>query len=126
VGAAAGIAVPDSGVAKAGMGIDSADFENNGKPGLLTGNFAREALSLFENDGAAQFQDRAYPMGVAQPSLTFLTFGLFFFDFDLDGRADIFTANGHIDDYVHESDAMITYKERPLLYHNDGAKFTEV
>jgi len=58
--------------------------------------------------------------GIAEPSLPFLTFGLFFFDYDLDGHQDIFTANGHIDDFIHESDVMITYKERPLLYHNDS------
>jgi len=126
VGSEAGIAVPDTGVAKAGMGIDTADFMNTGKPGLLTGNFSKECLSLYENDGAGVFQDQAYPLGVAQPSTTFLTFGLFFFDFDLDGQQDIFTANGHIDDYVNESEAMITYKERPLLYHNVGGRFEEV
>lgn len=122
----AGIAVSDSGSAKAGMGIDVGDFLNNGKPGILTGNFSNECLSLYDNDGTAHFTDQAYPRGVAQPSLPFLTFGLFFFDFDLDGRQDILTANGHIDDYVHDSDSAITYKERPLLYHNEGDKFVEV
>ena len=125
-GTEVGFAYPDTGVAKAGMGIDAADFENNGKLGLLTGNFSKECLSLYENDGTGQFRDQAYPLGVAQPSLPYLTFGLFFFDFDLDGRQDIFTANGHIDNYVHESDAMITYKERPLLYRNTGGHFAEM
>ena len=122
----AGIAYSDSGSAKAGMGIDAGDFLNSGKPGILTGNFSKECLSLFVNNGSAQFKDEAYPNGVAQPSLLFLTFGLFFFDYDQDGQLDILTANGHIDDYVHESDSAITYKERPLLYHNEGGKFVEV
>lgn len=126
IGLEAGIAVTEAGQPKAGMGIDSADFQNNGKPGILTGNFSKECLSLYTNDGTAQFQDVAHPLGVAEPSIQFLTFGLFFFDYDLDGWQDILTANGHIDDYVHESDAMITYKERPLLYHNEGGSFREL
>ena len=127
VGVENGFAYPDSGQPKAGMGIDLADFEGNGKPGLLTGNFAREALSLYVNDGTGMLHDDSYPRGVAQPSLMFLTFGLFFFDADLDGWADIFTANGHIDDFVQESDAMITYQERSLLFRNLGkGKFVEV
>ncbi len=121
-----GFAYSDAGRAKAGMGIDAADYQNTGQIGLLTGNFSKECLSLFVNDGTAVFTDQAYPLGVAQPSLEFLTFGLFFFDYDLDGRADIFTANGHIDDYVHQTDAMITYKERPLLFRNLGQRFEEV
>jgi len=127
VGIENGFAYPDYGQPKAGMGIDFADFEGKGVPGLLTGNFAREALSLYLNDGTGVLKDDAYPRGVAQPSLLFLTFGLFFFDADLDGWADIFTANGHIDDFVSESDAMITYKERSLLFRNTGGgKFVEV
>ncbi len=125
-GVEAGIAYSDSGHAKAGMGLDSADFNNDGKPDLLTGNFSNEALSLYSNNGRGLFTDVAYPSGVAEPSLPFLTFGLMFFDFDLDGRQDILTANGHIDDYVHQSDALITYEERPLLYRNEGARFREV
>jgi hypothetical protein len=121
-----GFALSDTGQAKAGMGLDAADFENNGHVGLLAGNFSKECLSLYRNDGSGAFLDVAFPAGVAQPSLTFLTFGLFFFDFDLDGRQDIFTANGHISEFANESDSMITYRERPLLYHNLGAKFKEV
>ena len=126
VGVEAGIAYSDTGHAKAGMGIDSADFNNDGKLDLLTGNFSNEALSLYANDGLGQFADVAYPRGVAEPSLPFLTFGLMFCDFDLDGRQDILTANGHIDDYVHQSDALITYEERPLIYRNEGDRFREV
>lgn len=125
-GELANFAYPESGSAKAGMGIDAAYFNNDGHLGLLTGNFSKECLSLYENDGTGLFRDQNYSKGIAEPSLQFLTFGLFFFDYDLDGKQDILTANGHIDDYVHESDAMITYKERPLLFHNGGEKFAEV
>lgn len=126
VGVERGIAVTDTGVSKAGMGIDAADYLNNGNLGLVTGNFAKESLSLYVNNGAGLMREEGQTLGVAEPSLQYLTFGLFFFDFDLDGRQDIFTSNGHIDDYVNESDATITYRERSLLFHNEGKRFTEV
>jgi hypothetical protein len=126
VGTEFGFAYPVTGVPKAGMGIDMADYMNDGRMGLAIGNFSKECVTLFANDGTALMSDQAYPLGVAQPSLPFLTFGLFFFDADMDGRQDLLTANGHIDTYVHESDAMITYAERPLFYHNTGKGFSEI
>jgi len=72
-------------------------------------------------------RDVADETGVGVPSLQFLTFGLFFFDYDLDCWPDIFAANGHIQEFVEEFKTGITYKERPLLFHNGGAgRFVEV
>jgi len=125
-GIEAGFALPGTGRAKAGMGIDAADWRNDGRFGLAVGNFSEECLSLFENDGAGAFDDRAYPLGMGESSLTSLTFGLFFFDFDLDGWQDVFAANGHIDTFVNETNAIITYQQRPLLYRNErGQGFRE-
>ncbi len=126
VGTEFGFAYPETGVPKAGMGIDMADYMNDGHMGLAIGNFSKECVTLFENDGAGTMRDQAYPLGVAQPSLPYLTFGLFFFDMDMDGRQDLLTADGHIDNFIHDSDNMITYAERPLLYHNTGKGFTEM
>jgi len=120
-GIEAGIALGMNGAPKAGMGIDAADWKNDGRFGLVIGNFSEECLSLFENDGGAVFTDTTYPMGLGEPSLTSLTFGLFFFDYDLDGRQDVFAANGHIDTFVNENNARITYEQRPLVFHNEGS-----
>jgi hypothetical protein len=126
-GIESGIGMGESGKAKAGMGIDTADWMNNGRFGLLIGNFSGESLSLFENDGKGLFTDRAHPAGMGDTSLLFLTFGLFFFDFDLDGWQDAVTANGHIDDFIHSKDEMLSYRERPLLYWNRrNGEFKEV
>jgi len=126
-GVESGIAYGENGHAKAGMGIDTADWKNDGSFGLVIGNFAEESLSLFENDGQLLFNNQAYDGGLGSPSLHFLTFGLFFFDYDLDGRPDIFTANGHVDDIVNSYNAMVTFRERPLLFHNRGTgRFAEV
>ena len=131
VGVESGIATGENGRFKAGMGIDAADWRNNGHFALLVGNFANEGLSLLETDPkngeGVLFTDNAHQAGVAEPSLTFLTFGLFFFDYDLDGWQDAFTADGHVDDVVSTYDSMLSFKERPLLFHNEGGgKFTEV
>src|SRR5205085_1588267 len=84
-------------------------------------------LSLFENDGQAFFTDQAHAAGMADASLLYLTFGLFFFDYDLDGRQDALTANGHIDNFVRSYNTLVAYKERQLLFHNLGnGRFEEV
>ena len=118
-GVESGIAYGDDGQAKAGMGIDVADWNNDGRFGLLIGNFSSESLSLFRNEGDAFFIDAAHKAGMAHSSLHFLTFGLFFFDYDLDGWQDAFTANGHIDEFVRTYDSLVSYKERPLLFRNN-------
>jgi len=126
-GGPAGIAVSDSGKVKAGMGIDCADWRNEGRFGLLIGNFARECLSLYRNEGSTRFTDEAYPAGLGDASQLFLTFGAFFFDFDNDGWQDAFAGNGHIDDFVNHNDSAISYQQRPLIFHNERAgHFREV
>jgi hypothetical protein len=114
----AGIALSETGHAKAGMGIDVADWNNDGRDTLLIGNFSNEKLSLFTPDAGGLMRDLADKTGLGEASLRFLTFGLFFFDFDLDGWQDAFIANGHIQEFVEELNTNITYKERPLLLHN--------
>jgi hypothetical protein len=120
-----GIAVSSLGMARAGMGIDTADWRNDGRYGLLIGNFAAEGLGLYAND-ASGFTDVATQAGVFQPSLRFLTFGLFFFDFNNDGWQDAFCANGHIDDLINQYDTTIHYEQRPLLFENRQGQFQEV
>jgi enediyne biosynthesis protein E4 len=115
-----GIALSESGHAKSGMGIDVADWNNDGRDALLVGNFSNEKLSLFTPDAPGLMTDVADRTGVGLPSLPFLTFGCMFLDYDLDGWQDIFAANGHIQEFIEEPKLGITYKERPLLFHNNG------
>lgn len=115
-GLEANIAVSPSGLTRAGMGIDAADWKNDGRFGLIIGNFSREGLALYQNDGQGLFTDVSYPARVAETSLLSLTFGTFFFDYNLDGWQDIFAANGHIDDFVHVRESMVNYEQLPLLY----------
>jgi enediyne biosynthesis protein E4 len=116
----AGIAYSDAGKARAGMGSDAADYDRSGRQGLLIGNFANESLALYHNDGSGLFTDQSVASGIASPSARSLTFGTFFFDYDLDGLPDIFAANGHVADDISSIQPTIHYAEPLLLFRNKG------
>jgi enediyne biosynthesis protein E4 len=127
VGLAAGIAFGEDGVARAAMGVDAADYDRSGRPHLLVGNFANQMLSLYHNEGNGLFVDEAPRSAVGRASLLKLTFGLFFFDYDLDGYPDILTANGHLDEEIERVQPKVRYRQTPLLLHNrGGGMFEEV
>jgi enediyne biosynthesis protein E4 len=126
-GFAAGVAFSDAGRARAGMGADAGDYDGSGRQSLLIGNFTDESMSLYHNDGSGLFTDQSVEAGIASPSAQSLTFGCFFFDYDLDGRLDIFAANGHVADDISVVRPNLHYAEPPLLFHNNGqGKFQDV
>jgi hypothetical protein len=109
------------------MGTDAGDYDNSGQQSLVIGNFTDESISLYHNDGEGLFTDQAATAGIAAPSAQSLTFGCFFFDYDLDGRLDIFAADGHVADDISIVRPNLHYAEPPLLFRNLGAgKFAEV
>jgi enediyne biosynthesis protein E4 len=127
VGLAAGVAFSDAGRARAGMGTDAGDYDNSGRQSLVIGNFTDESMSLYHNDGSGLFTDQSQSSGIAAASAQSLTFGTFFFDYDLDGRLDIFAANGHVADDISVVRPNLHYAEPPLLFHNiGGGKFQNV
>jgi hypothetical protein len=94
---------------------------------LIIGNFANESLALYHNDGDGLFSERSVASGIASPSATSLTFGTFFFDYDLDGLPDIFAANGHVADDISVIQPTIHYAEPLLLFRNEGnGKFEDM
>jgi hypothetical protein len=126
-GFAAGVAFSDAGRARAGMGADAGDYDNSGRPSLVIGNFTDESISLYHNDGSGLFTDDAESSGLRAPSAQSLTFGCFFFDYDLDGRLDIFAADGHVADDIAAVRPNLRYAEPPLLFRNLGdGKFEDV
>ena len=123
----AGIAYDANGIARGAMGIDAADFDHSGYPSLAIGNFSNEMLGLYHNEKHNFFIDIAPQSSIGQDSRLSLTFGLFFYDYDLDGRQDLFVANGHIEPDIARIQAQVTYAERPLIFHNQGHnRFQEV
>jgi hypothetical protein len=119
-GLQAGVAYGDDGKARGAMGADAADYDRSGKPHLLVGNFSKQMLGLYHNDGSGLFVDMASQTVVGQASLLSLTWGAFFLDFDLDGFMDIFAANGHLEPDINHTQTDLFYKESPLLFRNTG------
>ncbi len=119
-GLSAGVAYGEDGVARGAMGVDAADYDRSGRPHLLVGNFSNQMLGLYHNEGNGLFVDEAPSSSVGRSSLLSLTFGAFFFDYDLDGYLDIFAANGHIEDNIARVQPKVSYAETPLMFRNLG------
>jgi len=126
-GMTAGVAFGEDGVARGAMGVDWADYDRSGRPHLLVGNFSNQMLGLYHNEGKGLFVDEAPRSTVGRASLLSLSFGVFFFDYDLDGRPDIFAGNGHIEEEIGRIQPKVRYQEPPLLFHNlGGGRFEDV
>jgi hypothetical protein len=122
-----GVAYGESGGTRAGMGTDAGDFDHSGRQGLVVGNFTNEGLALYRDDGTGLFSDQSLASGIGEPSLNVLTFGSFFFDYNLDGLLDIFALDGHVADDISVLRPTLKYQEPPLLFRNEGkGKFEDV
>ena len=127
VGRHVGIAFSEGGVARAGMGIDAADYDGSGRESIVITNFANEMIGLYHAEAPDLYVDDAARAGIGAPSLKTLGFGVFFFDFDLDGWLDLFVANGHVEPDVQAVQRAVTYAEPPHLFRNRGeGKFEPV
>ena len=123
----AGVAFGEDGVARGAMGTDAADYDRSGRSHLLVGNFSNQMLGLYHNEGNHLFVDEAPRSAVGRSSLLSLAFGVFFFDYDLDGYPDIFAGNGHIDEEIGRVQPKIQFREPPLVFHNLGkSRFEDV
>src|SRR6267154_2525411 len=123
----AGIAFSEDGIARAGMGVDAADYDRSGRPSLIISNFANQMVSLYHNEGNGLFVDEAPSSEVGRATLVTLGFGCFFFDYDNDGWPDILVADGHIENEIERVQKRVNYAEPPHLFRNLGSgKFEEV
>ena len=118
VGTRNGFGFSESGQARAGMGVDVADADNDGRGVVAVTNFSYEGIGFYRWGSGLNFIDQAVPAGIGQPSLLTLGFGLLFLDYDLDGWQDLLAVNGHIDDLVETVQTRLTYRQRPLLFRN--------
>ena len=123
VGAAAGLAFDSYGNTRGAMGIDTARYRGDGKLGIAIGNFANEMTALYVAQNApTNFSDEAITEGVGPASRLLLKFGVFFFDYDLDGRLDLLTANGHLEQEISKIQQSQTYAQPAQLFWNAGER----
>ena len=116
-----GLAFDAGGAATGAMGVDAARFDNDGKLAVVIGNFANEMSSLYvARPGEGLFSDDAIVSGVGAPSRRALTFGVFFFDADHDGRLDVLAANGHVEPEIGRVQASQSYAQPTQLFWNCG------
>jgi hypothetical protein len=113
------------------MGVDAAYVKNDAQLCIAIGNFAGEPTTLHcqVRWGASYahelFAEQSHWAGIGKATLKFVTFGLFFFDVDLDGFDDLFMVNGHV--FNEERLRNIPYAQRPQLFRNLGTgKFQEI
>jgi enediyne biosynthesis protein E4 len=121
-----GLAFSTEGKARAGMGVDVADFDNSGKPGIIITNFDNEMIGLYRTTGKG-YDDIAMQTGLGAASRNTLGFGCTFFDVNLDGLLDIAVANGHIDETVRNIRGNVGYAQPAQLFQNvGGGRFRDV
>ncbi|HXA07438.1 MAG TPA: CRTAC1 family protein [Bryobacteraceae bacterium] len=121
-----GAAFDENGKAMSGMGAASADYDGDGKPDIFRSNFSDERETLYRNRGAAEFDDVTVAAGLAH-NTRFVGWGCGFLDFDNDGWKDLLLANGHVFPEVERLKIDIRYKDRAILYRNNGnGTFTDI
>jgi hypothetical protein len=121
VGFTSGVAYGEGGKARSGMGVDSADFNQDGWMDLFVTNLDHELYAFYSNRHDESFDDIAGSSGIASATKLMSGWGLKFFDYDNDGNLDLLIANGHPDDLIEKIYDSVTYREPLLLFHNTGA-----
>jgi enediyne biosynthesis protein E4 len=127
IGVRSGLAFSEDGKARAGMGVDAADFDNGGVEGIAITNFDNEMMALYRQTREGVYKDAAQKAGIGLPSRASLGFGCAFLDINLDGYLDLIAVNGHIDETVRRIHGNVGYAQPPHLFLNDGkAGFRDV
>jgi enediyne biosynthesis protein E4 len=126
IGLEAGIGLSQDGRARSGMGVDSADYDQDGWQDLFVTNVDQEMYSIYHNRHDETFDDLAGPMGIGATTRLMSGWGVKFFDYDNDGNVDLFIANGHPDDKIELHASNVFYREPLLAFHNTGRGFQNV
>lgn len=116
-----GVALSEDGKARAGMGVDVADYDNSGRMSVAVTNFDNEMVGLFRAGENGVYRDVATRAGIGYPSIGTLGFGCLFADLDLDGLQDLVVANGHIDETVRNIRGNVGQAQPPHLFRNQGS-----
>jgi hypothetical protein len=126
VGPFSGAAYSADGMARAGMGVDAADFSDDGRPDILITNFSLEGAALFRNGPDNLFSDVTFQTGLREATFMYTGWGTKFLDYDNDGDLDVFVTNGHPENSINDLDPSLTYEQPKLLLENRGGEFVDV
>lgn len=126
LGLEAGVGFSEEGRERSGMGVDSADFDQDGWQDLFVTNVDQEMYSIYKNKRDLTFEDMAGAMGLGRTTRLMSGWGVKLFDYDNDGNLDLFIANGHPDDKVELHVSHVNYREPLLLFHNNGRTLENV
>ena len=126
IGLEANVGLSAEGHARSGMGVDAADYDQDGRTDLFVSNIDQEMYSLYHNNHDESFDDMAIPNGIARITKLMSGWGVKFFDYDNDGNLDLFLANGHPDDKIEQHSSAVSYLEPLLLFHGTGKGFENV
>ena len=121
-----GVAVDGEGHTYAGMGVDFADYNNDGLPGLVVTDLASQMYSLYRNNGDGTFTYDSYPSGLGRMTMTHSGWGVRFMDYDNDGWKDLLITQGHDLDTIELTFPNLRYREPMLLARNTGHGFVDV
>ena len=126
VGLRAGVGFNEDGKTFAGMGVDFADYDNDGYPDIVVTDLSNERYRLFRQNGDGSFRDRTDMSGLGRATLPFSGWSLRLFDYDNDGWKDIFVAQGHVMDTIEKTAPNLKYLQPPLLLRNESGRFVRV
>jgi hypothetical protein len=126
VGLTAGVGFNEDGKTFAGMGVDFADYDNDGRPDIIVTDLSNERYMLFRQNADRSFRDVTNSTGVGAATLSFSGWSTRFFDYDGDGWKDLFVAQGHVMDTIEKTAPNLRYLQPPLLLRNEAARFVRV
>ena len=126
IGLMAGVGFNEDGRTFAGMGVDFADYDNDGRPDVFVTDLSNERYRLFRHNGDGTFRDVTNPSGVGGATLPYSGWSTRIVDLDNDGWKDIFAAQGHVMDTIDKTAPNLTYQQPPLLLRNQAGRFTRV
>jgi enediyne biosynthesis protein E4 len=126
IGFTAGVGYGEGGKIRSGMGVDSADFNEDGWMDLCLTNLDHEQYALYQNKHDETFEDKSVSSGISRATMTMSGWGIKFVDYDNDGNLDLFVVNGHPNDLVDKIKPDVTFREPLLLFHNTGTEFKNV
>jgi enediyne biosynthesis protein E4 len=108
------------------MGIDSADYDNDGYLDLFTTTFSHDSPVLYRNDGNGNFLDVTQATGAGRSLFSHANWGTVFFDAENDGDKDLMIANGHTDPHVNKWAHRTDWKVANSLMLNANGRFTDI